>query len=188
MNGVTGRMGKNPHLIRSLLPIINNGGLRLNENEAIMPRIILTGRNAARLEKLSEETGVKDWTTDGDSLLQNNDYQVYFDAQTTEMRYASLKKAIAAGKHIYCEKPVAMSTTEALELYHLAKEVGIKHDVVADKFWLTGLFKLRKLNLLPASIKRISKNVLRMMELPIKQQLKIQLIPLLNWIMVLLSR
>ncbi len=145
MNGVTGRMGKNQHLIRSLLPIINDGGLNLNENEVIMPRIILTGRNAARLEKLSKETGVKDWTTDVDSLIQNNDYQVYFDAQTTEMRYASLKKAIAAGKHIYCEKPVAMSTTEALELYHLAKDAGIKHGVVADKLWLPGLFKLKKL-------------------------------------------
>ncbi|MFP4367219.1 MAG: Gfo/Idh/MocA family protein [Bacteroidales bacterium] len=145
MNGVTGRMGKNQHLLRSVLPIINQGGVRLNDNESIMPEIILAGRNAAKLKELSDETGAGKWTTDLDSVLEDSNYPVYFDAQTTEMRYESLKKAIAAGKHVYCEKPVAMTTKESVELYNIAKKAGIKHGVVQDKLWLPGLVKLRKL-------------------------------------------
>ncbi|MFO8147645.1 MAG: Gfo/Idh/MocA family oxidoreductase, partial [Gillisia sp.] len=86
-----------------------------------------------------------DWTTDIDSVLDNSDYPVYFDAQTTEMRYVSLKKAIAAGKHIYCEKPVALTLDHSMELYGLAKKAGIKHGVVQDKLWLPGLVKLKRL-------------------------------------------
>jgi predicted dehydrogenase len=145
MNGVTGRMGKNQHLLRSLLPIIRQGGLELNENEVIMPRLVLTGRNPGKLKQLSDETGISEWTTDLDSLLKDNDYQVYFDAQTTDMRYESLKKAIAAGKDIYCEKPVATNTETAMELYRLARAAGIKHGVVQDKLWLPGLVKLKGL-------------------------------------------
>ncbi len=145
MNGVTGRMGKNQHLLRSLLPIIRQGGLRINENEVIMPRLVLVGRNAGRLQQLSDETGVKDWTTDLDSLLESSDYSLYFDAQTTDIRYESLKKAIAAGKDIYCEKPVATNTRMAMELYQLARDAGVKHGVVQDKLWLPGLVKLKKL-------------------------------------------
>ena len=145
MNGVTGRMGKNQHLLRSLLPIIRNGGVRINENEVIMPRLVLTGRNAGKLKNLSIETGIENWTTDVDSLIEDNDYSLYFDAQTTDMRYESVKKAIAAGKDIYCEKPVATSTAKAMELYRLAAEAGVKHGVVQDKLWLPGLVKLKKL-------------------------------------------
>ncbi len=145
MNGVTGRMGKNQHLLRSILPIIKQGGLKINDNEMIMPRPVLVGRNAGKLEQLSKETGVNEWSTDLDSLLHNNDYTVYFDAQVTEMRYESLKKAISAGKHIYCEKPVALSSDESMELYHLARSAGIKHGVVQDKLWLPGLVKLKRL-------------------------------------------
>lgn len=145
MNGVTGRMGKNQHLLRSILPIIKQGGLKISDNEKIVPRPVLVGRNPAKLEELSSETGIGEWTTDIDSVLKNSDYPVYFDAQTTEMRYESLKKAISAGKHIYCEKPVALNTKDSVELYKLARKAGIKHGVVQDKLWLPGLVKLRKL-------------------------------------------
>jgi predicted dehydrogenase len=145
MNGVTGRMGKNQHLLRSLLPIIKGGGLPAGPNEVIMPRIVLTGRSARRLKELSIETGVADWTTDLDSLLAGKEYTVYFDAQTTDMRYETLKKAIAAGKDIYCEKPTATSTEMAMELYRLAEAAGIRHGVVQDKLWLPGLVKLKRL-------------------------------------------
>ncbi len=145
MNGVTGRMGKNQHLFRSLLPIINQGGLRINDYEIIMPHIILVGRNSGRLKQLSKESGISEWTTDLDSLLKNSDYSVYFDAQTTELRYKNVKKAINSGKHIYCEKPVALNASDSLELYRLAQAAGIKHGVVQDKLWLPGLVKLRRL-------------------------------------------
>jgi predicted dehydrogenase len=145
MNGVTGRMGKNQHLLRSVLPIIRQGGLKLNDYEIIMPIPVLVGRNAGKLEQLSKETGIKEWTTDLDSVLGSSDYPVYFDSQTTDMRYESLKKAIAAGKHIYCEKPVALTVTDSMELYDLAGKAGIKHGVVQDKLWLPGLVKLKRL-------------------------------------------
>ena len=145
MNGVTGRMGKNQHLLRSLLPVIEQGGVKVSDDEVIIPRLILTGRSDARLRELAAESGIGEWTTDLDSLMGNSDYQIYFDAQTTDMRYHSLKKAIAAGKHIYCEKPVATTIQQAMELYSLAHEAGVRHGVVQDKLWLPGLVKLRKL-------------------------------------------
>jgi predicted dehydrogenase len=145
MNGVTGRMGKNQHLLRSILPLIKQGGLKLSDDETLMPRPVLVGRNNERLKQLSEESGVSDWTTDLDSVLNSGDYPIYFDAQTTELRYESLKKAIKAGKHIYCEKPVALNVKDSMELYRLAQKAGIKHGVVQDKLWLPGLVKLQKL-------------------------------------------
>lgn len=145
MNGVTGRMGKNQHLLRSILPIIEQGGVKINDNEVIIPKPILLGRNATRLKKLSEETGNIEWSTNLDSVLKNEDYQIYFDAQTTDLRSVSVKKAIAAGKHIYCEKPVALTTSDAMELYYLAEKAGVRHGAVQDKLWLPGLLKLKML-------------------------------------------
>lgn len=145
MNGVTGRMGTNQHLMRSLVAIIKQGGLKVGHDEVIMPDPTLVGRNAAKLEKLAEMSGVTKWTTDVDEALADPHNTIYFDAQTTDRRVAAVKRAIAAGKHIYCEKPTALSTAEALELYVLAEKAGVKHGVVQDKLWLPGLLKLKML-------------------------------------------
>ena len=145
MNGVTGRMGKNQHLLRSIVPIIRQGGVKISEHEVIMPKPVLVGRNATKLEKLSEESGVKEWTTDLESVLADESYQIYFDAQRTDLRAESVKKAVAAGKDIYCEKPSAVTTKDAVELFKVADQAGVKHGVVQDKLWLPGLVKLRQL-------------------------------------------
>lgn len=145
MNGVTGRMGKNQHLLRSIVPIINQGGVKISEHETIMPKPVLVGRNETKLKKLSEESGVEDWTTDIEAVLADDQYQIYFDAQRTDLRVESVKKAVGAGKHIYCEKPSAVTTKEAVELFNVADEAGVKHGVVQDKLWLPGLVKLRQL-------------------------------------------
>ncbi|MFA5865514.1 MAG: Gfo/Idh/MocA family oxidoreductase [Phycisphaerae bacterium] len=145
MNGVTGRMGTNQHLLRSILAIIKQGGVKLDTDEVIMPNPILVGRNAAKLENLSATSGVSKWTTNLDEVLADPTYIVYFDAQTTDQRVPSVKKAIAAGKHVYCEKPTALTTAEAMELYHLAEKKGVRHGVVQDKLWLPGLLKLKTL-------------------------------------------
>lgn len=145
MNGVTGRMGKNQHLLRSIVPIIKQGGVRISDNEVIMPNPILVGRNAAKMEELAKESGIDKWTTDLDSVLNNPEYTVYFDALTTDLRYENVKKAIAAGKHIYCEKPTALNTKDALEMHRIAEKAGIKHGVVQDKLWLPGLLQLKQL-------------------------------------------
>ena len=110
LNGVTGRMGTNQHLMRSLVAIIQQGGLRVGDNELIMPDPVLVGRNPAKLEKLAQMSGVTKWTTAVDEALADPHNVIYFDAQTTDRRVAAVTKAIAAGKHIYCEKANALST------------------------------------------------------------------------------
>ena len=145
MNGVTGRMGMNQHLFRSILAIRTQGGVKLSADETIMPEPILVGRNAAKLQELAERTGLTRWTTDLEEVLSDPDVQIYFDAQTTDRRFTAVSQAIEAGKHVYCEKPTALSTEDALELYRQAEARGVKHGVVQDKLWLTGLQKLRTL-------------------------------------------
>lgn len=144
MNGVTGRMGLNQHLKRSIGAIISQGGLVAGE-DTIMPRPMLVGRDAAKLEAIAKEFGGLPWTTELDRALSDPNYSIYFDSQTTARRAADVKKAISAGKHIYCEKPTSDSLATALELYNLAQAAGIKHGVVQDKLWLPGMLKLNVL-------------------------------------------
>jgi predicted dehydrogenase len=145
MNGVTGRMGVNQHLRRSILEIMAQGGVKISDSETIMPRPLLVGRNAAKLEALAQESGGLPWTTDLAVALEDPAYSIYFDAQTTDRRVDSVRQAIAAGKHIYCEKPSADTFEGARQLYRLAKDKGVKHGVVQDKLWLPGLLKLKTL-------------------------------------------
>jgi predicted dehydrogenase len=145
LNGVTGRMGTNQHLMRSIVAIIQQGGIKISENEVIMPDPLLLGRNPAKLERLAATSGVTRWSTSIDEALADPKNVIYFDAQTTDRRVDAVKKAIAAGKHIYCEKPTATNTRDALEIYKLAKAAGLKNGVVQDKLWLPGLLKLRLL-------------------------------------------
>jgi predicted dehydrogenase len=145
MNGVTGRMGLNQHLRRSIWAIIQQGGVKLGPSEVIMPKPVLVGRNSAKLEAISAECGGLPWATKLDEVLADPQYDIYFDSQTTDRRAADVKKAIAAGKHIYCEKPVAETLEVALELAKVADKAGVKHGVVQDKLWLPGLRKLQTL-------------------------------------------
>jgi len=145
MNGVTGRMGTNQHLHRSIAAIIKQGGVQLADGSAIMPDPILVGRNAEKLKSLAESVGMARWTTNLPEALADPRNAIYFDSQATERRVEGVKEAIRAGKHIYCEKPTATSTADAYELYRLAKVAGVKNGVVQDKLWLPGLLKLRAL-------------------------------------------
>ena len=145
MHGVTGRMGMNQHLIRSILAIRSQGGVQLKDGTRLMPDPLLVGRNAAKVEELARKHGVSRWTTDLDAALKNKDDAIFFDAASTQLRPKLLKRAIAAGKHIYCEKPVSTNLAEAKDLYAAAKKARIKHGVVQDKLWLPGLLKLKQL-------------------------------------------
>jgi predicted dehydrogenase len=145
MNGVTGRMGTNQHLLRSIAAIIKQGGVKISEEETIMPDPILVGRNANKLEKLCELSGVKKMTTKLDEALTDKNNIIYFDSQVTGRRADAVKQAVKAGKHIYCEKPIAVDTKTAIELYQLCKEAGLKNGVVQDKLWLPGIIKLKRL-------------------------------------------
>jgi predicted dehydrogenase len=143
MHGVTGRMGMNQHLIRSIAAIRREGGVALKNGDRVMPDPILVGRNEEKIAALAKTHGVERWTTDLDGALANTRDTVFFDAATTQMRPTLLAKAIAAGKHIYCEKPVATNLQDALAIARQAKAAGIKHGVVQDKLFLPGLRKLK---------------------------------------------
>jgi len=145
MNGVTGRMGTNQHLLRSIAEIIKQGGVKISAGETIIPDPILVGRDENKLKNLCAMSGIDKMTTDLDQVLKDSAYSIYFDAQITGQRAESVKKAVKAGKHIYCEKPVAISTDVAMELYELCKKTGLKSGVVQDKLWLPGIIKLKRL-------------------------------------------
>jgi predicted dehydrogenase len=145
MNGVTGRMGTNQHLVRSINAIRAQGGVALADGRRVMPDPILVGRNAAKVEALARAHGVSRWTTDLDAALADRDDSVYFDSASTGLRAELLRKAIDAGKHVYTEKPVATRVDDALDLYRRAERAGVRHGVVQDKLWLPGMQKLRLL-------------------------------------------
>jgi predicted dehydrogenase len=145
VHGATGRIGATQHLANALAPIRAEGGLVSGANR-IMPRLLLAGRNATRLEEIARLHGGLEWTTDVDAALAKPAYSIFFDAAATEQRVAVLTKAIAAGKHIYSEKPAAPTVAEGLALLHAARARGLKTGVVEDKIYLPGLQKLRTLS------------------------------------------
>lgn len=145
MNGVTGRMGTNQHLLRSIVEIIKQGGVKIAPGETIMPDPVLVGRDEHKLKKLSALSGIAKISTSLDEVLKDKNNMIYFDAQTTGRRADAVRKAVQAGKHIYCEKPIAASTTEAKDLYDLCRKAGVKNGVVQDKLWLPGIIKLKRL-------------------------------------------
>jgi predicted dehydrogenase len=145
MNGVTGRMGGNQHLERSIAAIRREGGVKVGNGTVILPEPILVGRNADKLKSLSEKYGGLPCSTDLNSLWGDKKYSIYFDAQTTQLRADAVTKAIAAGKHVYCEKPVSTTSAEAMDLVHKAERAGVKNGAVQDKLWLPGIRKLKYL-------------------------------------------
>lgn len=145
MHGVTGRMGTNQHLIRSIVAIRTQGGVVLSNGDRIMPDPILVGRNEDKVARLAQEHGINRWTTDLDAALANPDDEIFFDSASTQMRAGLLTKAMEAGKHVYCEKPTADSLKDALDLVRTAERTGVKSGVVQDKLFLPGLMKLKRL-------------------------------------------
>ncbi|WP_086667655.1 Gfo/Idh/MocA family protein [Lentzea kentuckyensis] len=144
VNGVTGRMGYRQHLVRSLLPL-RDEGVRLQDGTVLKVEPVLVGRNADKLKEIAERHDLARWTTDLDAALADPSVEIYFDSQVTSKHVESITKAIDAGKHIYTEKPVSETVEEALQLARLADAKGVKHGVVADKLYLPGIRKLKRL-------------------------------------------
>ena len=145
MNGVTGRMGYRQHLLRSILPIRDAGGIELADGTRVPVEPILVGRNQAKITELAERHKVEHWSTDLDSVIADPSIDIVFDASMTSLRAATLRQAMQAGKHIFTEKPTAETLTEAVELARIARETGVTAGVVHDKLYLPGLVKLRRL-------------------------------------------
>jgi predicted dehydrogenase len=145
LNGVTGRMGLNQHLIRSILAIRNQGGLPLSDGAALIPDPILVGRNAEKLKSIAEAHGLKRWSSSLEECLAHSEDEIYFDSGSTGPRARNMLQAIEAGKHVYCEKPLATTLASALALTRAAQKAGVRHGVVQDKLFLPGIRKLRRL-------------------------------------------
>src|SRR5436190_4586592 len=144
VNGATGRIGSTQHLANALVPIIAQGGLVLGDDR-LLPHVLLVGRDADRLAAVARTHGLVDWSTDLDAALADPAYAIFFDAAATQQRVAVLQRAIAAGKHIYSEKPVAPTAAQGLALLQQVNARGLKHGAVEDKVYLPGLQKLAKL-------------------------------------------
>ncbi len=145
MHGVTGRMGYNQHLVRSILAIRDQGGIALSNGDRLIVDPIIVGRDADKIERLAKKHNIARWSSDLDAALANPDDTVFFDAGTTLMRASLIEKALAAGKHVYCEKPTSDSLEIAVNLAKTARASGLKHGVVQDKLFLPGLMKLKML-------------------------------------------
>lgn len=145
MHGVTGRMGYNQHLVRSILAIRDQGGIALSNGDRLVVDPIIVGRDADKIERLAKKHDIKRWSSDLDAALANPEDTVFFDAGTTLMRASLIEKALAAGKHVYCEKPTSDSLEVAVNLAKTARASGLKHGVVQDKLFLPGLMKLKML-------------------------------------------
>ena len=145
MHGVTGRMGYNQHLVRSVKAIMADGGVPLSNGDRLMPDPIIVGRNAAKVEALARAEGIERWSGDLDAVLASDADTLFFDAGTTQMRGQLLTRAIEAGKAVYCEKPTSDNLEEALTVARLARDRGVKNGVVQDKLFLPGLMKLKAL-------------------------------------------
>jgi predicted dehydrogenase len=145
LNGVTGRMGTNQHLVRSILAIRDQGGVLLPDGSRLVPDPILTGRNANKLSDLAKKYGVERFSTDLDAALADPYNEIFFDASGTPHRIPFLERAIAAGKHVYCEKPTASVYSEAIRIAEIAEKAGVKNGTVQDKLWLPGIRKYQLL-------------------------------------------
>lgn len=145
MNGVSGRMGYRQHLVRSILAIREQGGVELSDGRRVQVEPLLVGRSEEKLAELARLHDIPNYTTDLDAALADDRWQIYADFLVTKARSAAIRKAIAAGKAIYTEKPTAESFEEALELARLAKDAGVKNGVVHDKLYLPGMRKLKRL-------------------------------------------
>ena len=144
VNGATGRIGFNQHLVRALL-VLRQDGIVADGGDAVFPDIFLVGRNPEKLRTVCSEFGIKNWTTDIESALSDANYPVYFDSTVTSARFANVALALQAGKHVFCEKPLAPTFEEAEQLVTLANKNKARNGVVMSHLWLPGMRKLKGL-------------------------------------------
>lgn len=142
MNGVTGKMGHRHHLVASIMSIRADGGLPLPDGTSLLPEPVLVGRSESKLRALSDELGLERLSTSLPEVLADPEVSIYFDAQASGPRADAVRAALRAGKHVYVEKPMAMTLADAQALADQAAQAGVRTGVVHDKLGLPGIEKL----------------------------------------------
>ena len=144
LSGVTGRIGVNQHLGRALVPLRDTPIVLANGNHLVIDPV-LVGRNAAKLEQVAKRFGIERWTTDLDAALSDTRDTLFFESATTNLRFDNVRRALAAGKHVFCDKPLSPTHAQALQLTEIAQRARLKNGVVMANLWLPGLRKLKTL-------------------------------------------
>jgi len=144
LSGVTGRIGVNQHLGRALVPL-RDSPIVLGNGDRVVIDPILVGRNATKLEHVAKRFDIERWTTDLDTALSDRSDTLFFDSATTNLRFDNVARALAAGKHVFCDKPLSPTHAQALQLTDIARRAQLKNGVVMANLWLPGLRKLKTL-------------------------------------------
>ena len=150
-NGATGELAARQHL-PALMAIRDEGGLPLANGQRVIPDVVLVGRDPAKLAATAARTGFARTTARSrPGARLSLDETILFDAAPSGQRLSAARRGIAAGKHLYLEKPVAGSVADALSLHRAATAAGIKAGTVQDKLFLPGfsaILELRRSRLL----------------------------------------
>lgn len=85
----------------------------------------VAGRSIEKAEAFKEKYGFEVAYGSYDELLQDENVEAVYIALPNMLHYEWAKKALKAGKHVLCEKPLTPTAKEAEELYACAKENGV---------------------------------------------------------------
>ncbi len=100
---------------------------------------IIAGRSAQR----AEEFGIRQMTNE--EIWNDPTIEIVVNTTYPLSHYEVTKKSLEAGKHVQCEKMMAVTLDEAKELMDLAKQKGLRFGVAPDTFLGGGLQTARKL-------------------------------------------
>jgi predicted dehydrogenase len=115
------------------IAIIGCGGITLQNHLpglALCPEtkvVALCDTDPATLERARQQTGVSATSTRHDDLLKRDDVHAVIIATPNVCHAPIVLAAVAAGKHVLCEKPLAMNAGEAKSMADAAEKAGVRH-------------------------------------------------------------
>lgn len=92
-----------------------------------------------------EKFGFDVATSDEDRLIFDPDIDVIDICTPNIYHYETIKKALAAGKHIYCEKPLCVTSEQALEVARLAQDSGLICNIVFNNRFIAPMLRAKQL-------------------------------------------
>ncbi|TFJ80647.1 hypothetical protein NSK_008073 [Nannochloropsis salina CCMP1776] len=78
------------------------------------------------LKEVTAQYGVPNYTLDGDEVINHPDVQAVWICSPSQFHADQIKKCAKAGKHVFCEKPIATDLNGTIEAIKVADEAGIK--------------------------------------------------------------